>query len=145
CHYRRVRWYRPDPAWKDEQLTADDKVELGLIARQMGTFALDDEAREKTSESLDRVLPAKALRQLSLRDLRLLRNTIYARRGRPFKSEILRQHFLGMDWYKVSPDYTDKLLTANDQRNIALIKSVENEFGGPLSDEDWLTEPAVDG
>src|SRR6476620_5848460 len=104
----------------------------------MGEFALDDDKRGKTENSLDRVLKPEELRQLSLRDLRLLRNTIYARRGRPFKSSILREHFLGMDWYKVNADYTDKLLTANDQRNIALIKSVENEFGGPLSDEDWL-------
>ena len=50
-----------------------------------------------------------------------------------------------MSWYKVDAAYTDKLLSANDVRNIALIKSVENEFGGPLSDEDWLTEPAIDG
>ena len=50
-----------------------------------------------------------------------------------------------MEWYKIAHGYTDKLLSANDMRNIALIKSVENEFGGPLSDEDWLTEPAVDG
>ena len=50
-----------------------------------------------------------------------------------------------MEWYKQRPDYSDKLLTKNDVRNIALIRSVENEFGGPLSDEDWLTEPATDG
>ena len=50
-----------------------------------------------------------------------------------------------MEWYKPRTDYTDKLLSQNDVRNIAMIKSVENEFGGPLSDEDWLTEPATDG
>ena len=145
CHYRQLKWYKADRAWKDSALDANDKVELGLIARSMGSFALDDEAREKTSESLDRVVPVSELRQLSLRDLRLLRNTIYARRGRHFKSEVLRDHFQGMRWYKEDPAYTDKRLTRNDERNIGLIKSVENEFGGPLSDEDWLTEPAVDG
>jgi len=58
---------------------------------------------------------------------------------------VLRDHFAGMDWYKVREDYSDKLLSANDTRNITLIRSVENEFGGPLNDEDWLTEPVVDG
>ena len=111
----------------------------------MGEFALDDEARGKTESSLDRTLGLEEVRQLSLRDLRLLRNTIYARRGRTFKSEILRDHFSGMEWYKPRADYSDKLLTANDVRNVALIRSVENELGGPLSDEDWLTEPATDG
>ena len=145
CHYRQLKWYKPDRAFKDEQLTADDKIELGLLARAMGGFALDEEKREKTSQSLDRIVSVSELRQLSVRDLRLLRNTIYARRGRPFKSQVLRDHFEGMSWYKVDAGYTDKLLTKNDQRNIALIHSVENEFGGPLTDEDWLTEPAVDG
>jgi hypothetical protein len=50
-----------------------------------------------------------------------------------------------MDWYHANAAYSDKLLSKTDERNIALIKSVENEFGGPLSDEDWLQEPAVDG
>lgn len=123
----------------------NDQIELGLIARAMGEFAIDDDRRGQTEESLDRLLTLKQLRQLSLRDLRLLRNTIYARRGRPFKSQILRTHFSGMDWYHLDPAYSDARLTKTDQRNIALIRSVENQLGGPLSDEDWLTEPATDG
>jgi YARHG domain-containing protein len=145
CRYAKKPWYKPDPNFSTAKLGDDDKIELGLLARAMGQFALDDDARGKSEGSLERTLKLEEVRQLSLRDLRLLRNTIYARRGRTFKSEILRDHFTGMEWYKPRPDYTDKLLTANDVRNIALIRSVENEFGGPLSDEDWLTEPATDG
>jgi hypothetical protein len=145
CHYAKQPGYKPDPKFSIDKLSTDDKIELGLLARAMGQFALDDESRGKSEASLDRTLKLDEVRQLSLRDLRLLRNTIYARRGRTFKSEILRDHFTGMTWYKPRPDYSDKLLSANDVRNIALIKSVENEFGGPLSDEDWLTEPASDG
>lgn len=145
CRYAQQAWYRPDPKFSTSKLSDDEKIEIGLLARAMGEFALDDESRGKTEGSLDRALKVEQVRQLSLRDLRLLRNTIYARRGRTFKSEVLRDHFSGMEWYKGRPDYSDKLLSANDVRNIALIKSVENEFGGPLSDEDWLTEPATDG
>jgi hypothetical protein len=146
CRFAAMKWYRPNPKFTVAELTAEDKIELGLLARAMGEFALDNETREKSeSGSLDRLLKIDELRQLSLRDLRLLRNTIYARRGRPFKSQILQQHFNSMSWYTINPDYSDRLLSANDQRNIALIRSVENEFGGPLSDEDWLTEPAIDG
>lgn len=145
CRYAKAKWYKPDPNFSPSRISADDKIELGLLSRAMGEFALDDDARGKTEGSLDRTLTLEEVRQLSLRDLRLLRNTIYARRGRSFKSEVLRDHFSGMEWYRPRPDYTDKLLTANDVRNVALIKSVENELGGPLSDEDWLTEPATDG
>jgi hypothetical protein len=145
CRYAKAKWYKPDPNFSASKLADNDKIELGLLSRAMGQFALDDESRGKSEGSLERTLSLEEVRQLSLRDLRLLRNTIYARRGRTFKSEILRDHFSGMEWYKARPDYTDKLLTQNDVRNISLIKSVENEFGGPLSDEDWLTEPASDG
>jgi hypothetical protein len=145
CRYEKEKWYTANPKFSESELTADDKIELGLLARAMGEFALDSEQRGKSEGSLDRLLKIEELRQLSLRDLRILRNTIYAKRGRPFKSQILRDHFAGLGWYKVNDAYTDKLLSANDNRNISLIRSVENEFGGPLSDEDWLTEPAVDG
>ena len=145
CHYAKQKWYRPDPAFSASRVSDDDKIELGLLARAMGQFALDDDARGRSEGTLDRTLKVDEVRQLSLRDLRLLRNTIYARRGRTFKSEVLRDHFGGMEWYQARADYSDKMLTANDVRNIALIRSVENEFGGPLSDEDWLTEPASDG
>jgi hypothetical protein len=145
CEFAKEAWYKPNPKFSESDLTNDEKIELGLLSRSLGEFALDDEKRGKSESSLDRILKPEELRQLSLRDLRLLRNTIYAKRGRPFKSEILRDHFTGMKWYKVDAAYTDKVLTANDVRNIQLIKSVENEFGGPLSDEDWLTEPATDG
>lgn len=145
CHYAKQKWYHPDPNYSPSKIAENDKIELGLLARAMGEFALDDDARGKSEASLDGTLTLEELRQLSLRDLRLLRNTIYARRGRTFKSEVLRDHFGGMSWYKPRPDYSDALLTRNDVRNIQLIKSVENEFGGPLSDEDWLTEPATDG
>src|SRR5262249_55262609 len=64
---------------KGAEVSGDDKIELGLLARAMGSFALDDDARGRKEGSLDAVLPLAELRQLSLRDLRLLRNTIYAR------------------------------------------------------------------
>ncbi|HLL55374.1 MAG TPA: YARHG domain-containing protein, partial [Myxococcaceae bacterium] len=119
------------------RLSAEDRIELGLISRAMGDFATDSGQLAKNEGSLDAVLSVTELRQLSLRDLRLLRNTIYARRGRPFKSKLLQEHFARMPWYKPNPAYTDKRLTKNDQRNVALISQVEKEFGGALVDKDF--------
>jgi hypothetical protein len=129
----------------DTDLTPDERIEIGLISRALGAFALDDGKRAKAEQSLDKLLDVAELRQLSLRDLRLLRNNVYARRGRPFKSAVIREHFMGMSWYKENPAYTDKLLSATDVRNVRLIRSVEEELGGALGDEDWLIEPAFDG
>jgi hypothetical protein len=145
CIFQKEKWYRPDPNFSEDKLPAEARIELGLISRALGSFASDSGKLEKGSQaSLDRVLSVQELRQLSLRDLRLLRNTLYARRGRPFKSKILQAHFKAMSWYKEDASYTDARLTEDDKRNIALIRSVEDEFGGPLKDEDWLIDPATD-
>jgi hypothetical protein len=145
CFFREQPWYKPDPKFSEDKIPAEDRIELGLISRALGSFASDTGKLEKGSQaSLDRVLSVQELRQLSLRDLRLLRNTLYARRGRPFKSKVLQAHFKAMSWYKEDTRYTDARLTENDKRNIALIRSVEDEFGGPLKDEDWLIDPATD-
>jgi hypothetical protein len=119
------------------KLRAEDRIELGLISRAMGEFAMDEGQREQLTTSLDSVLSVTELRQLSLRDLRILRNSIFARRGRPFKSKVLQKHFEHMPWYKADKAYTDARLTANDKRNIELIRSVEEEFGGALKDSDF--------
>ncbi|HEX8437564.1 YARHG domain-containing protein [Archangium sp.] len=119
------------------RLSPEDRIELGLISRAMGDFAVDEGQREQISNSLDEVLKVKDLRLLSLRDLRFLRNTIYARRGRPFKSELLQQHFAHMPWYQADKAYSDARLTKTDKRNIDLIRAVEKEFGGALGDKDF--------
>jgi len=144
-HFQKQPWYKPDPRFTEDKLSPEARIELGLISRALGQYASDEGSRDKASASLDRVLSVGELRQLSLRDLRLLRNTIYARRGRPFKSKVLQAHFSAMSWYRKDEAYTDARLTANDKRNIDLIRAVENEFGGPLQDEDWLVDPATDG
>jgi hypothetical protein len=57
--------------------------------------------------------------------LRLMRNEIFARYGRPFGSEDLHQYFTKKSWYKVNPDYSDELLNEIDRQNILLIREVE--------------------
>ena len=83
---------------------------------------------------LDKQVTVDSLKDFSRRDLRLVRNLIYARRGRPFKSDLLKVYFLAVDWYKPDPAYTDARLTPLDKRNINVILSVENSLGGPLTD-----------
>ena len=58
-------------------------------------------------------------------DLRLLRNTVYARHGRIFEAAELNRYFVTRPWYHGRPEYSDSELTANDRANAGLIKSVE--------------------
>jgi len=63
----------------------------------------------------------------SKEDLRILRNTILARKGREFKSEDLNKYFSNQSWYKVNKDYSDSLLTDFDKECINFIKGIEKE------------------
>lgn len=126
--------------------TAEDDIELELIAVHLGGWTGDPElAPEDLSpladpNKLDSLLSANQLATLSLRDMRMLRNTIYARRGRPFKSVLLQSYFAGMDWYTPDDTYSDAKLTAIDRKNIRLIQSVEKANGGPLTDYEHKVE-----
>ena len=146
CQYAAV--YKADPKSTLATLPAEARTELGLIQRAMGFFALDGDDHLADPTALDKLLKVDDLRQLSGRDLRILRNTLYARRGRPFKPPVLRDYFADKDWYHADPGYTDARLTKNDQRNIELIKSVEEELGGPITDDEQqksLQDPNFDG
>ena len=64
-------------------------------------------------------------------DLRLLRNTVYARHGRIFDAPDLQRYFSTRPWYRPRSDYGDASLTANDRDNVALIRSAEGAGAAP--------------
>lgn len=126
--------------------TAEDDIELELIAVTLGGWTGDAELKPEDLSpladpgKLEALLAANQLATLSLRDLRMLRNTIYARRGRPFRSALLQGYFGEMDWYQPDDAYSDAKLTAIDRKNIRLIQSVEKANGGPLTDYEHKVE-----
>jgi eukaryotic-like serine/threonine-protein kinase len=64
-------------------------------------------------------------------DLRLLRNTVYARHGRIFDAPELQRYFATRTWYRPRSEYTDADLTANDRANITLIRAAEGANSAP--------------
>ena len=127
-------------------LGPEEDIELELIAVRLGGWTADPELKPEDLSpladptQLDALLAANQLATLSLRDLRMLRNTIYARRGRPFRSVLLQEYFGGMDWYQPDDAYADAKLTAVDRKNIRLVQSVEKANGGPLTDYEHKVE-----
>lgn len=63
---------------------------------------------------------------LSSAELRILRNTIFARHGRKFKSADLRNYFSRFDWYTpLYDEISESSLTPIERHNIMLIKKYE--------------------
>jgi YARHG domain len=118
--------------------TPEERIEFRLLSARLGKWKGADTDADRTPledpSLLDKQLTVDQLKDFSRRDLRMLRNLIYARRGRPFHSDLLRAYFQAVDWYKPDPKYTEARLTDLDKRNINVVLSVENELGGPLTD-----------
>ena len=61
--------------------------------------------------------------------LPFLRNEVFARHGRAFKTAKYAEYFAKKPWYKINPNYNEKMLTQNDAANVALIRSFEGSAG----------------
>jgi|WetSurMetagenome_2_1015567.scaffolds.fasta_scaffold00022_10 hypothetical protein len=59
------------------------------------------------------------------KELRLLRNEIYARRGRTFESKDLREYFARFDWYRPNPAYRDTMLSKEERAAAAAAQACE--------------------
>ncbi|MES2641727.1 MAG: YARHG domain-containing protein [Myxococcota bacterium] len=121
-------------------VSAEDTVELSLISAALGEWSggadvpVADRNPLEDPTVLANQLTVGQLDGLSRRDLRLLRNTVYARHGRPFKSEVLQAYFFNKAWYEPLESYDDGVLTEVDKRNVQLVQSMEDRLGGPMKE-----------
>lgn len=73
------------------------------------------------------VVDVKAIASMNDEELRLARNTIYAKYGRVFTTDDLKSYFSKQPWYKENPRYTDKDLKEEDKKIIQLIHHWETK------------------
>ncbi|MEW5741851.1 MAG: YARHG domain-containing protein [Myxococcota bacterium] len=117
--------------------SADDAIELRLLSVRLGGWAGEDAPPADLTpleepKKLDKLLTLKDLDGLSGRDLKLLRNTVFARRGRPFTTELMKGHFKTVTWYQADEKYSDARLTPTDKKNVKLILSLETKLQRPV-------------
>jgi hypothetical protein len=75
-----------------------------------------------------RLLSIEELRDMSINDLKIMRNEIFARYGYKFKTGgKMDSYFQQQDWYKKQHDNVNDFLTDLEKENIKLIQKVENE------------------
>lgn len=109
-------WYKPIKNQKLVKLNKIEEQNVALIEE------LEAEWREylATEDITDEMLYG-----LFVEDLRVLRNEIYARRGRVFKDPQLQKYFASQSWYKPNPDFKDEMLGEKEYKNLAVIRVAE--------------------
>lgn len=125
-------WYKAANNYKPN-LSATEEKNLRLIdtiRRQQRRVALAPGDMELFENKL---ISEAMLRGLSLHELRLLRNEIYARHGRVFKTLWLQQYFGSQMWYDPKEDFKDEEVSGPDKTNVETIVAYENKLHNQLS------------
>jgi hypothetical protein len=126
-------WYKSDPSYDARQLTATERKNLANIDAAMRKQRHAAISPGDMEHFENRLVTEEMLKGLSLHELRLLRNEIYARRGRQFKTEWLSQYFWSQPWYEAREDNKEPALSETEQKNIETIVAYENKLKESLS------------
>ena len=126
-------WYRAADKYDPKGLSDIERKNLQLIdtiRKQQRRVALAPGDMELFENKL---VTEAMLRGLSLHELRLLRNEIYARHGRIFKTLWIQQYFGGQMWYDPKEDFKDEDITGTDKTNIETIVGLETKLHNSIS------------
>ena len=137
-------WYKPSDKYDSKKLSAIERKNLALLAtaqkkqRKVALLPGDMELFE------NKTITEQMLQGLSLHELRLLRNEVYARHGRMFRAEWLQQYFYQQPWYTPNEEFKDESLSGNDKVNVETIVRFENRIHEELSTKP-ITRALLDG
>ena len=121
-------WYKPASHYDPKGLSDIEKNNIALmntIHRQQRRVALSPGDMEFFENKL---ISERMLHGLSLHELRLLRNEIYARHGRVFKTLWIEQYFAMQPWYDARENFNDEELSGPDKTNVETIVAYENKL-----------------
>jgi YARHG domain len=126
-------WYFPSNKYDAKKLTAIERKNLEMLSgaqkkqRKVALLPGDMQFFE------NKAITEQMLHGLSLHELRLLRNEVYARHGRMFRAEWLQQYFFFQPWYNPEENFKDEELSGNDKLNVETIVKYENKIHQELS------------
>lgn len=126
-------WYHAAAKYDPKGLSVSERKNLdliGVIQRQQRRVAISPGDMELFENKL---ISEQLLRGVSLHELRLLRNEIYARHGRIFKTMWIQQYFGGQPWYDPKEDFKDEDISGSDKTNIETIVAYENKLHDSIS------------
>lgn len=126
-------WYKAADRYDPKQLNETERKNLQAIVgahkKQRGVALSPGDMEFFENKALSEAM----LRGLSLHELRLLRNEVYARHGRSFKATWLQQYFDTQPWYAFNENFKDEELSGFDKQNVELIVGYENKIHRELS------------
>lgn len=137
-------WYKAVEKYDPKKLSPLEEKNLLTIAaaqkksRKLALAPGDMELFE------DKLIAPQMLHGLSLNELRLLRNEVYARHGRQFRAEWLQQYFWGQPWYQPDGSFSDEQLSGPDKQNVETIVAYENKVHDDLARKP-ITRSLLDG
>ncbi len=138
-------WYNRKPGFKspalsetevrNAELIKDVEISLGgpfityasSLPGDGGAGAVPDIFAYSSVQPLVR----SVVQSLSLPELNLARNEIYARHGYPFQTRALQDYFARKPWYRPQAGATNPSFNAVEKQNLWLIKKIERIKGGP--------------
>lgn len=111
--------------FRDDKTTDEDLVRISWYLDEFdGVFdpRLLEEIRVRS-------LKIEEINWRSPVELKILRNIIYARHGRSFRTDWLQRYFDLQPWYERNPHYRDSLLTPVDRKNVQTTLDFERYAG----------------
>jgi len=126
-------WYVSSDKYDAKKLSAIEQKNIAILSgaqkkqRNVALLPGDMEYFE------NRTISEQMLQGLSLHELRLLRNEIYARHGHQFRADWLQQYFFSQPWYTPDEKFKDEELSGSDKTNVETIVSYENRIHQELS------------
>jgi len=139
-YFNDFKWYAPQYTDVTRFLNQTEKNNIATIQRHEGKAPSASARAKGISSRLSSVdftgdysdivcytrLTRADLSGLSAEELRILRNTIYARHGRRFKDKALQYYFDNMYWYTPTcDDVPVSRLSSTERHNIDLIQQME--------------------
>ena len=137
-------WYKPNPSYSQTILSEIERKNLEKLN------AKRDEDRNVAIAvgDMDRfqnvLLTEDLLKNLTMNDLRMIRNEFWARRGRKFTTPGFKQMFEWRDWYKPLKDQSKVKLNATEEQNVKFLEAEEAELRNKISTEP-ITNEMVEG
>ena len=137
-------WYTANATYDAKKLTAVERKNIAVLSdaqkkqRRVALLPGDMELFE------NKAISESMLKGLSLHELRLLRNEVYARHGRVFKAFWLQQYFDTQSWYLPDENFKDESLSGNDKLNVETIVRVEKRIHEELGTKE-ITRSVLEG